>query len=64
MTDKDDEVIACILKNYDDYCVTENDKSIISSNIDEKEVYENNLNMNDLLTERKNNNINKNNLIK
>ena len=63
MTDKDDEVIACILKNYDDYCVTENYKSIISSNIDEKEVYENNLNMNDLLTERKNNNINKNNIL-
>ena len=61
---KDDEVIANILKNCDDYYISDNDKSFISSNLsfmDEKEASENDSNILDMIFEGKINSRNKNN---
>ena len=60
---KDDEVIANILKNCDDYYISDNDKSFISSNmsyIDEKETLENDSNILDMIFEDKITSRNKN----
>ena len=45
LTEKDDVVIANILKNCDDYYIPDLDTSCMCSNIDEKEFSENDLNM-------------------
>ena len=61
---KDDEVIANILKNCDDYYIADNDKSFISSNmsnIDEKDISENDSNILDMILEGKITSRNKNN---
>ena len=63
MTKKDDEIIANILRNYEDYNLNENDKSVIGSIIDEKEIYDNNLNVNDLVFDKKACTIGRNNNI-
>lgn len=47
MTDKDDEVIANVLKNCDDFYIPDLDTSSMYSHIDEKEYTENEFNMND-----------------
>ena len=61
MNEKDDEVIANVLKNCDDYYIPDLDTSCMCSNIDEKEYSENEFNMMDASGKKANEGNNLNN---